>query len=349
MLNRLFFVAFCAILTVSCSDSQSVFKIGQQVVASAPEIERDLSPSATFEGPAFLGSTGVLYATDDMLLVSTSGTGYSFRVVNLADYQVVDLLAVGRGPGEVVSGAFSAMRREGEKRLLDVTALNEGCLLSIDLDASVQEGRTIIVDREELLSEEAWGSFFVKGKILSHCMFGADNYSFKLYDRGDHTVLRTEQVFGDEPYLLQFYPQFGSVRVMKPDQTRLCMMMRYFDEINILDLDNDNHLSISPPRKKTEDAAIIREMLSSQDLSAVEFYCNGCVTDDAIYGLYYGCSDQEIKEGFSPSIRVFSWDGVFKAIYHLSEPLCSITLAEDGHTLYGLTEDEVFYRYDLIQ
>ena len=123
--------------------------------------------------------------------------------------------------------------------------------------------------------------------------------------------------------------------------------MRGFDEINILDLEGTNHLCISPPRKKIEDADIIDEMLSSRNLTDYMFYQGGCATDDAIYGLYYGCDEQEEAEGFLPSIRVFSWDGEFKAVYHLSEPLISIVLAEDGYTLYGLTAEEVLYRYEL--
>ena len=257
------------------------------------------------------------------------------------------MLPVGRGPDEVVTSMFSAVRKEGGKRLLDVTALNELFFMSIDLDASVREKKTVVVDKEDLPSSDAFVSFFVKGKDLSLCMYDEDNYSFKLYDRGNRAVLQTYQLFGDEPYLIQYYPQFGAVRKMKPDQSKLCLMMRYFDEINVLDLEGTNHLSLSPPRKKKEDAAIIDEMLSSHTLTECTFYQSGCVTDDAIYGLYYGCSDQEMEEGFLPSIRVFSWDGVLKAVYHLSEPLYSIVLSEDGHTLYGLTEDEVLYRYDL--
>lgn len=341
----LFIASFLAL--ASCTDRQSVFKIGSQVVASAPEIERDLAPVASFEDSVLLGAIGVCFATDSIVLLSTAKTGNVFRVVNLHNHQTVDLLPNGRGPDEVVAGGLSAVRKDGGKTLLDVTALNELFLMSIDLEASVREQRTVVVDKEDLLSSEAWVSFFVNGKVLSLCMFGPDNYSFKLYERGSHTVLRTDQIFGDEPYLNDFYPQFGAVREMRPDQSKLCLMMSHFDEINILDLEGTNHLSISPLRKKKEDAAIIDEMLSSHELTEYTFYQSGCVTDDAIYGLYYGCSDQEMEEGFLPSIRVFSWDGEFKAVYHLSEPLVSIVLAEDGKTLYGLTEDEVLYRYDL--
>ena len=347
MFNRILLAGLFAILITSCADRQSVFKIGREVVASAPASEMDLAASASFDDPDLLGAIGVCYAMDSVVLLATSKCGYGYRAVNLYNHQTVNMLPVGRGPDEVVTSMFSAVRKEGGKRLLDVTALNELFFMSIDLDASVREKKTVVVDKEDLPSSDAFVSFFVKGKDLSLCMYDEDNYSFKLYDRGNRAVLQTYQLFGDEPYLIQYYPQFGAVRKMKPDQSKLCLMMRYFDEINVLDLEGTNHLSLSPPRKKKEDAAIIDEMLSSHTLTECTFYQSGCVTDDAIYGLYYGCSDQEMEEGFLPSIRVFSWDGVLKAVYHLSEPLYSIVLSEDGHTLYGLTEDEVLYRYDL--
>lgn len=349
-MRRLLVAIVSVLLVVSCSDSKSVFRIGRQAVASGPAIDRELAASASFDDSVLFGAIDVCYATDSIVVLATSNkSGYVFRVVDLHSHQSVDLLPVGRGPDEVVAGGGGTVRKVEGKVMLDVTALNELYLMSIDLDASVRENKTVVADKEDLLSSEAWGSFFVKGNVLSLCMFGPDNYSFKLYTRGDHTVLRTDQIFGDEPYLTEFYPQFGSVRKMKPDQSKLCMMMRSFDEINILDLDGADHLSISPPMKKKEDAAIINEMLSSQNLTQYTFYCGGCVTDDAIYGLYYGCDEQEEDKGFLPSIRVFSWDGEFKAVYRLSEPLASIALAEDGHTLYGLTEEEVLCRYDLSQ
>ena len=126
------------------------------------------------------------------------------------------------------------------------------------------------------------------------------------------------------------------------------MMMGRFDEVNILDLDGSNHLSISLAKKRREDAKIISAMLSGHELTDDVYYWNGCVTDEEIYGLYYGCSSLDMGN-VRPTIRVFSWEGVLRAIYHLEEPLTSIALAEDGHTLYGLTEEEVLYRYDLRQ
>lgn len=346
-MKKIVFFVFSLLSLVTCGKRESVFVVGRQVIASGPEIEKTLSPTAVFSGPSFLGAIGVMYAADSMVLVATWKTGYAYRVVNLTNNHAVDLLATGRGPNEVVAGAFSGVRKEGDRRLLDVTALNEGYLMSIDLDASVQDGNVVVVDKEEILPE-AWLSFFVKENVLSNVIADADTYSFKLYSRGDHLILRTEQIFGDEPYLIQFQPEFESARYVKPDRTRLCLMMSRFDEINVLDLVGADHLSISLPKKVKEDATILNELLAEQTLTSDRFYGGGYVTDDAIYALYLGYDERE-TEYVIPSIRVFSWDGQLKAIYHLDHPVTSIAVSEDGETLYGLTDEEVLYRYDLTQ
>ena len=83
-------------------------------------------------------------------------------------------------------------------------------------------------------------------------------------------------------------------------------------------------------------------LFDSPEFTTILLFC----PPEAIYGLYYDCGAEELSER-NPVIHVFSWDGELKAIYHLDEQLYSIAITEDGKTLYGLTEEEVLYKYVL--
>ena len=77
------------------------------------------------------------------------------------------------------------------------------------------------------------------------------------------------------------------------------------------------------------------------------YYLDQDVTDESIFALYYDCEVSESSERSSSTIHVFSWDGQLKAVYHIDEPLIDIAITDDESTLYGITAEEILYRYDL--
>lgn len=335
------------LLTVaSCEGNQVVGNLGRRIVSSRPEKEITLRPEYSVSGPCLDATWGVHCVADSVIILQLRDlTGYCFRALNIVSRTYQDFLLVGRGPDEVLSGFYSDKRKENGHTLLDITAINEGLLLSIDLEETLATGQTTFFSRKEIMPL-ATKSFPIGDKILSEVVNDNDIFSYKLYDQENQTVSWMLQPFGTEEYVASYQPLFSSTMKIKPDGKKLSLSMLFFDGINILDIGGDNHIGVSTS-KKNDDRSIVRNAIKNESLGDRYYYMQHDVTDENIYALYYDCAPSKRKERTSSTIHVFSWDGELKSVYHLDEPLISITVSDDGKTLYGLTAAETLFVYNM--
>lgn len=345
-MNKFFVLCLSLLILVSCEGEKVVGKLGRRIVTRTPETEVELMPADSLCGSLLDGTWGVHCVEDSIIVFQLrDATGSCFRALNLKTQSYQDFLTLGRGPDEVVAGFFSNKRKENGRTLLDITAINEGLLLTIDLEETLQTGQTAISSRKELI-HQATKSFYVGERILSEVVNDIDMYSFKLYDPDDHEVQWMVQPYGEEEYLALFQPLFSSTVKIKPDGTKLSLSMLFFNGINIIDLEGEEHMGMSVS-KRNDDALILKKALSRKSLGERYYYMQHDVTDADIFALYYDCDVNKNMDRESAVIHVFSWDGKWKAVYRLNEPLISFIVSDDGRSLYGLTADEVLYRYDL--
>ena len=306
-MKRYFFSLILILTLVSCNEEQSVFKIGKRIVVRPNEVQT-ISPTDSIRGSCFDGFNGLLCAADSVLVFHlTDATGYCLRALDLRTNNTVDFLRIGRGPDEILMGYFSGNRKVAGRTLLDICAMNEGLLLSVDLEETLQAGQAVIADRMEILPF-ATASFVLGNEILSEVVNDIDIFSYKLYDRESQTISRTLLPFGMDEYYAYYQPLFSAPKKMRPDGTKLCMGMVFFDELNILDVRGDGHLSVSTS-KKTKDIETLNHTLETGELGHRYYYTTLSVTQDNIFTLYYG--DASIKnKGLSRTlVHVYSWDG----------------------------------------
>lgn len=331
---------------VSCGGNRVVGNLGRRIVSSRPEKEMTLSPEYSISGPCLEATWGVHCVADSVIILQLRDlTGYCFRALNLESRTYQDFLLVGRGPDEVLAGFYSDKRKENGHTLLDITAINEGLLLSIDLEETLLTGQTKFYSKKEIMPL-ATISFPIGDKILSEVINDNDIYSYKLYSQEDQSESWKLQPFGTEEYLALYQPLFSSCMKIKPDGKKLSLSMLFFNGINIIDIGGDNHIGVSTS-KKNDDSSIVRKAVKNKRLGDRYYYMQHDVTDDNIYALYYDCAPSESNGRTSSMIHVFSWDGELKAVYHLDEPLISITVSDDGKTLYGLTAEETLFVYKM--
>lgn len=348
-MKRLLFFCILSFFAVGCRQSpQRAFVIGRVVAFSSPEEERLIHPVDSLSGPSLFGGIMLAGVADSLVIIGMNplvSNIFCFRAVNVRNEKYVDFLNRGRGPGEVTSAGSAGLRREGGKMFFDADAMNDRLMLTIDIGATFHEGKTVVKKETGLPKGPVLPYSFLAGnEIVSVALFDEDFYSIKQYDASSKELRRVSRMFGEEPYLSEYYVGFGSRVVMKPDETRLALAMERFDEIGIFDLTGEDHISVSSS-KRTDAGRKIAEMLSTDAVSETIYYRDCKTTDDGIFALY--CGDCSEVDASRPVVQVFSWDGKLKAIYHFDEYLSSIAISEDGKTLYGLTEDEVLYRYDL--
>ncbi len=346
-MKNLIAVCICILVLVSCNEADRVYEIGRKVVSSVPEEVVALTAIDSVGGNNLEAAGGLACVVDSIVIIKLiSQTQNCFRALNYSTKESVDFLHKGRGPNEVVAGFFSGVRRVDGQVLLDVTAINEGVLLTIDLGQTLQDGRIVIPERRTLLRNSSF-SYPFGDAILSEVLYDEDQVSYKFYNWRDQKVTRTVQPFGAGDYVTQYEPLLNCARRIRPDGRKICLGMFYFDEINIFDIFGEDHLSVSTSRN-VNDAAIINKAIESDIWGEEIYYITVAVTNDIILALYSDGSDQDSRWA-SSTIHAFSWDGQLKTIYHLDNPVTSIAVCEDGKTLYGLTADEVLYRYDLSQ
>lgn len=345
LVEEILFFLLTITLSASCQDAgHRVFQVGQVIVSTIPMEEKTLSPIECIDDPFLYGASLLLCISDSLAVFDIKSDLYCFRVVNLHSGEYVDFLNKGRGPDEVVTGYFTRLRVVDDKPIMDVDALNEHYLMAIDLEETFRDRRTIIQETVEVPSR-AFMSFPIGNEILSFVLFDDDNYSIKQFKKEGLALNRSTLIFGDESYVAEYQPQFESDRKVKPDGTKMVLAMIRFNELDIFDIEGDNHYSVSLS-KHSNSKAIIREMLSTELLSTQLYYFGCDVTNESIYALYYDCDLVDLDNTI-PEIHVFSWDGRLKAIYHINENLRSIAVTNNGNVLYGMTNDEVIYCYDL--
>ena len=343
-MKKIICIALSAVFVFSsCNGNQRVFQIGESIVSRIPDVEKTLTASETFTGPCFEGSYSVYTISDSVLVLNIREDNHIFRAFNTRNNSYVDFMGKGRGPKEFVTGSISGVRTINNTILIDIVGINEQVLYSIDFNSTIKEGKTVIRERLDLLPE-TMSTYIIGDDLLSEVYNDDDIISLKLYNKNNRIVSRMEQPFGGDEYLAVCQPLLGSVKRVKPDGALFSMAMIYFNEVNIFDIKGNNHMSVSIT-KHTNDLSIVNDYLKNGHTDQI-YYWGGDVSDDAIYALYYNC-DIGLIEDTLPVIHVFSWDGQLKAIYHLNESLRSITVSKDGRSLYGVSWDEVIYKYDL--
>lgn len=130
------------------------------------------------------------------------------------------------------------------------------------------------------------------------------------------------------------FNRFWSADRLRPDGTKMVIAMSEFDQINILDLQKGQNLTVT-----TADRLPVLE----EEQRAVPICYQGVVaTQDRIYALYLGQKDVPSE------VQVFNWEG--KPLYKLeiSRLLRAFAVDPIGKQLYGVTrEEEEIFRYDL--
>jgi len=344
-MKNLIVICVCLFALISCHGGDGAYVIGRRVVSPKPEKVVKLTSTDYIDGLCLEGAGGIPCVVDSIIILQLlNGSPNFFRAINIKTGTYTDFLSSGRGPNEVVAGFFSGIRKIDDRVFLDVTAINEGLLLTIDLNETLLAGSTIVSERKNLLQNSLF-SYPLDGVVLSEVFGDQDLYSYKTYTSEDQKIVRMVQPFGAEEYLISYEALFNSARRIKPDGKKVSLAMFYFDEVNVFDIFGEEHLSVTVS-KRNKDASVINKAIESEIWGEQVYYISQTVTNESILALYSDGSDPD-SFWASSTVHAFSWDGQLKAIYHLDRPMVSIAISEDETTLYGLTEDEVLYRYDL--
>lgn len=326
------------LVLIACQKEKNVFENSRVIyVKEFPETLTLVGEKLTM---APMGVSG-LYVIDTFLLVGNLEQPFFFSVYNLnTQRDIGQWVPRGHGPLEVTMAMFGGQHfyDQGSVKFwfLDI---NQNKVFELDLTASAAEGKTVLRDVTTFplrffktfhINDTTCFSYQYDTKSISYVLHGLDGSS------------QTEwTLYKDVDMDAESY--FASTDRLKPDGTKLVLGMRFFDQINILDMKGKDNLTITT----SEQLYDLDDIKEKRVVPNIIYSCLQC-SDDKIFALYMDQSFSDWQRKEKPvEIHVFDWSG--QPLYKIDIPqyLSYFSIDFKGKALYGLTYGEEIYRYDL--
>ena len=237
---------------------------------------------------------------------------------------------------------ITQIRHRNDVVEIDVLGLNEHNIYTVDLYRSIEKQHIEIIRKTVVPMNTTY----------TH-LYGNTRACVVLYDEYDYTL----QFFNGEnmerenlllPFGMDIYDPglISSTCIMKDDGTKCLWAMQWMDKFNILDIKNtDKSGSFTTSRKRISDRELFATISEKTPSSVAMFYTTAQVTNDDIYMLYNGFSNDE-SEGEPRQIQNFSWEGKYKRRFIINEKIDSFIVSNDGTMIYGYSWDELkVYKY----
>lgn len=289
--------------------------------------------------PLDLVSPSTFFIIDTLLIVQNYNQENYLSVYNLQKMtKINDFIPQGRGVNEFLGFTYCDYYEIDSNQIyIYFTDINQRSMFAFNLTRSISENKTIttpITTFNEIPFKTKYKKNMplltrtydhVKKQIMytRHNLQNEVSREYILYDR--ITDIERNQV--------------GSADKIKPDFKKLAQAMLQFDQINILDLEREEHLSLTTSKN-------FMHLPLDDSKEPNMYYSDLCVTDKQIYALY---ANQPITrwglDSKKSEIQVFNWNGdpVCKII--IPEYLLYINIDEKNKHLYGITADEELYRF----
>ena len=261
---------------------------------------------------------------------------------------VINLIPKGRGVHEtpgVISPLFHEIDANGHLKIFFQDRVFN-CISALNLTKSIREKKTFIERNHCFLPEPGmYGIFPLSDSLLFY-------HYFNLGDRKEYYATYNKQVqkFRQNDSISRYQlPNAGNIFLLnsysefQPQQQRYATAMRFLNQINIYSL-----------KEKTMKCLVYK---SVSDLQAVikcpmpnkyEYYVDLAVTGKKLFALYANQTRKDWALEKKPAeIHVIDWQG--KPLYKVSldEKLQKIEIDEQKKIMYGMTEEEKIYIYDI--
>ena len=266
----------------------------------------------------------------------------------------------GQGPAEYISLApIRRIERKGDDLIALTYEPNRRELLEWNITKSIEKGRDSVKTLGSYKNANDLDLAYSAIYKIGNAKYLASTPGFTSYNgtRAVPTYWLLEGIKGEPTQYYSFVKSpisnsqcsIGEDQILdsswslSPDNSKIVTTMKWLDQINIIDI-NNNHIR-SYRVKGSPNENIFYGRMENPKYHYQDVVCS----DSLIYALYSGETIKEFSETMGcDKIYVFDWDGEFKEIYHLPVPLLRIWLDPSSNILYGYSEsEEALYRLDL--
>lgn len=127
---------------------------------------------------------------------------------------------------------------------------------------------------------------------------------------------------------------------IKPDRSKIVSALRYFNRIDMFDLNGNLKMSLTSKRDNKD---------PSTTNSKKQYYFDVYCTNKYIYALKGGFSLKKLKKGkdLQFKVEVYNWDGKPIRLYKLDRFIGSIVIDNAQRYIYGISKKQKIIRYNL--
>lgn len=307
---------------------------------------------------------GVKIALDSMPLGSIAATKIDSLLLFQFDWRVVDyhialynantgkfiqqLLPVGRGVGESTSLVHYCQSEKKDYSSSSIWVETDNQFSLLNMQKSIQAKQAVYDAQYDFNRRlDLFHKFIVHDSILVGKVYKNKRVPYYiLYNINQEKIIDTMSVFLPMQRLVE-ENMFASYDQIKPDQSKLAMVMNYFNIVNILSIDNKNILSLVMADSPLSYDKAWKLQFSRE--TACVYYDGLCVSDKYIYCIYKNCLRVNRKKQPQTKILIFDWNGNPQLKLNLSENISNISFDAKENCLYGMSRygEESVFRYDL--
>lgn len=349
-MKQTYIALFVFLLLTSChsSDNPPVF-MGKHPIfiefKKSVELVGELIPIEVF-------AADNIFIIDTLMVFTTPALNTLYHAVSTKDQMwVKSFVAKGEGPNEFenVLKPLSVEKNNNDILISFYHKARQG-IFHYNLTQSFLRGKDLFQDTIPLGElTEIYRAYQIDEEqaFVDNMDFININQHYSIYNWKDQHVVHTDRSLipslkdhGDT-YLL------ATTTIFSKSQLKYAGAMMFADQLNIYDLDNpEKSLAITSSKSPASIGEASRTLMPFKK----EFYVDLREANNFLYGLYADLGRKEWANGDRPAvIHVITWDG---------KPICKLTTKEklvhfdinpENNTLYGLTEKQEVYRYDLGQ
>lgn len=346
MIRFVRFLSFFFLLPcfASCELSRNnYFMNGAEIkISTHPENTVFLSEADTIISNAINGAYLIRWTREDEVVLTLFQQDFNLKLIDTNNGKIIrSFVPYGEGPQHAISVGPSIVRKINDSIYYDLLTTKSYQVLNY---TSIVEGdSTYLMSYFDFNGKKGHfhQSMMTKSGLLCKVIKDNDLISYKLFDTDNNKPLKMYDIFSAKQRMRKRYYDysiFEHIPYMKPDGTKVALLMSYIDKINILDLDGDNHFSIAADQTLKSDTKVVYH---TKSLERQECYKGGCTTDSHIYAIHSNLDG-------SSEIYVFDWQGKWLMKYHINNNLIDISVDECESRMFALSnKDDNIYIYHL--
>jgi len=304
-----------------------------------------------------------IHTIDNYLITRKSGSEYFFTVYSLDSLKELgQIVRNGDGPNEFPTvAAFDYVSSKNNFSYLWAHDLNRPILSKININKSLEEGKTVVEDTASLPLEESFVTVF---KFSNEKIVGRsgntvpDMGRLKIYNPKEKKISKMVPFFpkveysrtDDEFMVTKLNSIYVASLTFKPDGSRMASAMNNFNQVDIFDSNAELILSLKDNVEEYDKRR--KEFLNNENLDfrhLKSYYSGVTSTNNFIFSIFRNQPNEDYGEKLIPvTVRVFDWEGNPIAELNIPDYLFSIAIDEKNGYLIGFSyHQEKLMRYDI--